>query len=81
MENSEIRIIFLGGGFGEIVKEKLETAGFTLVDLGNKEFIKKIKEKMKMQIATTKGCLMFGNFIVVQCIAKLYCRAKKSHSA
>ena len=37
MENSEIRIIFLGGGFGEIVKEKLETAGFTLVDLGNKE--------------------------------------------
>ena len=27
----------MGGGFGEIVKEKLETAGFTLVDLGNKE--------------------------------------------
>ena len=33
MENSEINIAFLGDGFGVIVKEKLEAAGFQLVDL------------------------------------------------
>ena len=33
MESSEIKIAFLGREFGEIVKEKLEQAGFQLVDL------------------------------------------------
>jgi|SRR3989344_3866109 len=33
MENSEIKIAFLGREFGEIVREKLKTASFTLVDL------------------------------------------------
>ncbi len=37
MENSKIKIAFLGGGFGEIVKEKLETVGFTLVDPESKD--------------------------------------------
>jgi len=33
MENSEVRIAFLGGEFGLIVRDKLEEAGFRLVDI------------------------------------------------
>ena len=37
MENSEIKIAFLGREFGEIVRKKLEAAGFLLVDIGSQQ--------------------------------------------